>query len=79
VNECFYIAQYLRQSILKALGYTSKCIEAIPADDQTRVKIKESKTCRFVKLWIHTPHFTKAVFISGRSLCGQSALICITP
>jgi hypothetical protein len=26
----FYIAQYLRQSRLKVLGYTSKYIEAVP-------------------------------------------------
>jgi hypothetical protein len=26
---------YLRQSRLKALGYTSKCIEAVPAEDRT--------------------------------------------
>jgi hypothetical protein len=32
-NEGFYIAQYLRRSRLKALGYTSKCIEAVPAKD----------------------------------------------
>jgi hypothetical protein len=32
-NLGFYIAQYLRRSRLKALGYTSKCIEAVPAED----------------------------------------------
>jgi hypothetical protein len=29
--------QYLRRSILKAMGYRSKCIEAVAAEDRTRV------------------------------------------
>jgi hypothetical protein len=32
INESFYIVQYLRQRRLKALGYTSKCLEAVPAE-----------------------------------------------
>jgi hypothetical protein len=36
VNDGVYIAQYLRRSRLKALlGYTSKRIEAAPAEDRT--------------------------------------------
>jgi hypothetical protein len=33
INEGFCIAQFLRQSLLKAQGFTSKYAESVPAEE----------------------------------------------